>query len=86
MSLFKHQDVPEITIRRLKFSEIAEVKGLYESSSDSLKKNAWSLALNFRIGMIHLVLSVTPLRYFLLFEIKPLVAKKGEIFLDWLYN
>jgi len=78
--------VQDITISRLKITDIARVKELYESSSDALKEKmlgAWPLTS--RSGMIHLVLSTTPLRFFLLFEIKSFIAKKGGEILGFGY-
>jgi ribosomal protein S18 acetylase RimI-like enzyme len=86
MTIYTDQPAPEITISRLKITEIGKVKALYESSSDLLKEKmlgAWPLTS--RLGMIHLVLSVTPLRFFLIFEIKPFIAKKGEEILGFGY-
>ena len=86
MNLFKEQILSEITISRLKITEIAKVKDLYDSSSDALKEKmlgAWPLTS--RLGMIHLVLSVTPFKFFLLFEIKPFIAKKGGEILGFGY-
>ena len=74
-------NIEDITISRPKLTDIVKVKELYESSSDALKETmlgAWPLTSN--IGLLHLILSITPLRFFLLFEIKPVIAKKeGEI-------
>ncbi len=76
----------DITISTLKITDITKVKDLYESGSDSLKEKmlgAWPLTS--RSGMIHLVLSTTPLRFFLLFEIKSFIAKKGKEILGFGY-
>ena len=86
MNSFSDKTAPEITISRLKAREIAQVMDLYQSSSDGLKENmlgAWPLTS--RIGIIHLILSVTPLKFFLLFEIKPFIAKKGGEILGFGY-
>jgi len=76
----------DITISTLKITDIAHVKKLYESGSDTLKEKmlgAWPLTS--RSGMIHLVLSTTPLRFFLVFEIKSFIAKKGGEILGFGY-
>jgi len=80
------QPSPEITISRLKIRDVEKIRDLYNSSSDILKEKmlgAWPLTS--RMGMIHLVLSVTPMRFFLIFEIKPFIAKKGNEILGFGY-
>jgi GNAT superfamily N-acetyltransferase len=86
MSIISDQPAAEITISRLKIGEVEKIRDLYNSGSDILKEKmlgAWPLTS--RMGMIHLALSVTPMRFFLIFEIKPFVAKKGNEILGFGY-
>ena len=75
-----------ITIEKLKFKEVAKVLKMYNESSEELKQkflNPW--ILTSKLGLMHLYLSTTPLKRFLLCQITSLVAKKGNEIVGFVY-
>ncbi len=69
----------EIAIEGLKFRDISNVLKMYKECSEQTKQNFPNgvRILTSKLGLIHLCLSLTPLKPFLMWQISPLAAKRG---------
>ena len=75
-----------ITIEKLKFKDVVKVLKMYNESSEELKQKFLNPSvLTSKLGLLHLYLSTTPLKRFLLCQITSLVAKKGNEIVGFVY-
>ena len=84
--MMETKQIEFIRIEKLKFKDVEKVLKMYSESSKDLKQKFLNPGvLTSKLGLLHLYLSATPLKQFLLCQITSLVAKRGDEIVGFVY-